>query len=305
MAQFWFNFNNAWSGQKYYTEGAIQLFNLLFTSIPILMLGVYDMDISPSAIVTYPQLYRSCIENDGFKSSAFWVMILEAVAESVLLSVLPLYYLENSNTDSGVMDSFWKAGATCFTCVIIVVNFKIFMFQSRWTSIHFLAIIFSIISWFAAAFFISSFLLLDYNWYQLFKSLMVNGTFWLTVIYLVSIIAMKDIYIAAWFRCFRYTPLHIIQEVTFTPHHTTLSDVIISCPFLHTQDPELTSISPVPSLFSDGEHRQARLSCIWHFLAPGSEDGLFRPGLPQQERERSVCWHPYRVQRSDREGRQG
>ena len=39
MAQFWFNFNNAWSGQKYYTEGAIQLFNLLYTSVPILLLG--------------------------------------------------------------------------------------------------------------------------------------------------------------------------------------------------------------------------------------------------------------------------
>ena len=42
MAQFWFNFNNAWSGQKYYTEGSIQLFNLLFTSIPILLLGKYS-----------------------------------------------------------------------------------------------------------------------------------------------------------------------------------------------------------------------------------------------------------------------
>ena len=41
MAQFWFNFNNAWSGQKYYTEGAIQLFNLLYTSVPILLLGTY------------------------------------------------------------------------------------------------------------------------------------------------------------------------------------------------------------------------------------------------------------------------
>ena len=67
MAQFWFNFNNAWSGQKYYTEGAIQLFNLMYTSIPILMLGVYDMDVSPSAIFRHPQLYRSCIKNEYFK----------------------------------------------------------------------------------------------------------------------------------------------------------------------------------------------------------------------------------------------
>lgn len=41
MAQFWFNFNNAWSGQKYYTEGSIQFYNLMYTSLPILLLGKY------------------------------------------------------------------------------------------------------------------------------------------------------------------------------------------------------------------------------------------------------------------------
>ena len=41
MAQFWFNFNNAWSGQKYYTEGSIQFYNLMYTSLPILLLGEY------------------------------------------------------------------------------------------------------------------------------------------------------------------------------------------------------------------------------------------------------------------------
>jgi hypothetical protein len=41
MAQFWFNFYNAWSGQKYYTEGAIQLFNLAYTALPIVLLGMF------------------------------------------------------------------------------------------------------------------------------------------------------------------------------------------------------------------------------------------------------------------------
>ena len=278
MAQFWFNFNNAWSGQKYYTEGAIQLFNLLFTSIPILMLGVYDMDISPSAIVTYPQLYRSCIENAYFKSPAFWVMIFEAVAESVLLSVLPLYYLDNSNTDSGVMDTFWKGGATCFTCVIIVVNFKIFMYQSRWTSLHFLAILFSIVSWFAAAFFISSFVLLDYNWYQLFKSLVGNGTFWLTVIFLVALIAGKDIYIASWIRCFNYTPLHIIQEVSRKVHSHTALDEAMSSHVLCYRPRTLKFLTNFSCLLLlDGKPRQTRHPCIGHLLAPSSEDELPGP----------------------------
>ena len=51
--------------------------------------------------------------------------------ESVLLSVLPLYFLDNSMPKTGVMDTFWKAGATCFTTVVIVVNFKVSDSQSH------------------------------------------------------------------------------------------------------------------------------------------------------------------------------
>jgi phospholipid-transporting ATPase len=67
--QFWQNFYNAWSGQKYYTEGAIQMFNLLYTSIPILLLGVYDMDIRTSSVFRYPKIYLASVENFYFTVS--------------------------------------------------------------------------------------------------------------------------------------------------------------------------------------------------------------------------------------------
>jgi phospholipid-transporting ATPase len=67
IAQFWFNFTCAFSGQKYYTEGAIQLFNLAYTSIPILITGVYDMDISPKSAHKFPQLYQAGINDEYFQ----------------------------------------------------------------------------------------------------------------------------------------------------------------------------------------------------------------------------------------------
>lgn len=67
MGQFWFNFNNAFSGQKYYTEGAIQMFNLLYTSLPILLFGIYDMDITPKQVYNNPSIYKGGIDNEYFK----------------------------------------------------------------------------------------------------------------------------------------------------------------------------------------------------------------------------------------------
>ena len=73
IAQFWFNFSCAFSGQKYYTEGAIQMFNFLYTNFPLLLMGVYDMDILPSSAHKFPQIYLSGVNDEYFKVIVFFV----------------------------------------------------------------------------------------------------------------------------------------------------------------------------------------------------------------------------------------
>jgi magnesium-transporting ATPase (P-type) len=69
LTMFWFNFFCAFSGEKMYTEGAIQFFNLFYTSIPILLYATYDKDVSPQDAVRFPQLYRAGIHNEFFNVS--------------------------------------------------------------------------------------------------------------------------------------------------------------------------------------------------------------------------------------------
>lgn len=45
--------------------------------------------------------------------------------------------------------------------------------------------------------------------------LMANGSFWLTLLLLVTIIMAKDVYISGLERNFNFKPQHIIQEVGF------------------------------------------------------------------------------------------
>ena len=50
---------------------------------------------------------------------------MTAFLESVALSVIPLFTLSNSGP-FGSINSFLEAGMTCFTAVVMVVNFKVF-----------------------------------------------------------------------------------------------------------------------------------------------------------------------------------
>jgi magnesium-transporting ATPase (P-type) len=49
-----------------FTEGAIQFFNLFYTSFPIIILGVYDTDLSREYVYRNPRLYECGVKNQLF-----------------------------------------------------------------------------------------------------------------------------------------------------------------------------------------------------------------------------------------------
>lgn len=213
IAQFWFNFNCAFSGTKYYTEGAIQMFNLLYTSLPILLYAAYDVDIKPKLIHQNPQLYHTCIDNEYFKPGIFWSWIVSAIIESILMSVVPMYTLTNSQLGFGLENTHWESGAVCYTVVVIVVNAKIFFMQTKWHYYHYLVIALSVGLWFTSAFFITFVIFFDYDWYMIFNYMTQNPSFWLTVILITTAIVGKDLYLSGLERNFNYKPFHILQEI--------------------------------------------------------------------------------------------
>lgn len=60
--------------------------------------------------------------------------------------------------------------------------------------------------------------------------LMMNGSFWLTLLLLVTIIMAKDVYISGLERNFNFKPQHIIQEVRLFVFDLLL--MLIVCCFL-------------------------------------------------------------------------
>lgn len=211
MAQWWFNFFCGFSGQKYYTEGGIQMFNLLFTSVPILLYAVYDMDLVMMR-PEHPAIYQEGIKNVFFTSTVFWTWMVHALLESTLMALLPMGLLVHSDPENGMFNTFWEAGAMCLTAVVIVVNLKMFLFQNRWYPWSISWIILSIAFWFGIAFIATSFIGIDYDWYMIWTRLMVNGDFWLGLLLMVTVVMGKDIYLGAIWKNFYPTRLQLLQK---------------------------------------------------------------------------------------------
>merc|ERR1711988_475003 len=218
LGQWWFNFVNGWGGQKYYNEGAIQMFNLLYTSVPIIILAFYDTDITSTSCFRFAEDYKACIRNEHFTSFIFWNWLVSAIMESLICSIIPIYFLQNSDADFGTQSTFWNAGSLCFTCTIIICNMKLFFIQVRWHWIHAMILSSSILLWWLTAFFFNavpdSLLSLDAFWpyYWTFFRLNANLAFWCILVLICTIIIGKDIYFCALNRLYNFSNREIIQE---------------------------------------------------------------------------------------------
>lgn len=59
------------------------LYSLVFTSIPIVLLGVFDQDVDAVISLAYPLLYKRGIAGLEYTKTIFWVFILDGLYQSV------------------------------------------------------------------------------------------------------------------------------------------------------------------------------------------------------------------------------
>jgi len=216
LTMFWFNFFCAFSGEKMYTEVAIQFFNLFYTSVPILLYATYDKDVAVSDAYRFPQLYSPGIHNQHFNGIVFWRWIGEAFIESLLCCILPIYFMGNYDYRTGVLSSYIETGAVTFTSIIIIINLKMIRLQTEWYSVSILIVLLSIGAWIACAYGVTDsdeYRLLDYDFYNIWERLLQSGMYWLNVLLLVVLISMKDVAIGALHRFVYFDSRLLLQEM--------------------------------------------------------------------------------------------
>lgn len=65
------------SGQVFYDYVNSTMWALLYTSLPIVLLGIYDMDVLPATVLRYPWLYRNGVDDELLTKSFFWGWIAQ------------------------------------------------------------------------------------------------------------------------------------------------------------------------------------------------------------------------------------
>ncbi|KTF74833.1 hypothetical protein cypCar_00017135 [Cyprinus carpio] len=97
---FWYQFFCGFSGSTMTNSWVLIFFNLLFTSVPPIIYGVLDKDVSGETLLDLPDLYKSGQNSQAYLPSTFWMNILDAFYQSLVCFFIP--YFAYTGSDIGV-----------------------------------------------------------------------------------------------------------------------------------------------------------------------------------------------------------
>ncbi|XP_052727590.1 phospholipid-transporting ATPase 3 isoform X4 [Vigna angularis] len=148
LTQFWFTFQTGFSGQRFYDDWFQSLYNVIFTALPVIIVGLFDKDVSSSLSKKYPELYMEGIRNVFFK----WKVVAIWAFFSIYQSLIFFYFVSTTNlsakNSAGKIFGLWDVSTMAFTCVVITVNLRLLMICNSITRWHYISVGGSILAWF-------------------------------------------------------------------------------------------------------------------------------------------------------------
>ncbi|KIM45195.1 hypothetical protein M413DRAFT_441876 [Hebeloma cylindrosporum] len=134
MTQFWYSFFNNFSGQIAYESWTLTLYNVVFTVLPPLVIGIFDQFVSARFLDRYPQLYILGQKNEFFTKTSFWLWVANALYHSLLLYGFSIIlFWGDLKLSDGLDSGHWFWGTTLYLAVLLTVLGKAALISDIWT----------------------------------------------------------------------------------------------------------------------------------------------------------------------------
>lgn len=120
--------NTLFSGSSLYESWSLSMFNTLFTSLPIICIGMFDKDLKPATLISIPELYAKGREYRAFNLRVFLGWMFLAAIQSVGISFISWYIWGfTALRDNSVL----PLGTMMFAALTIIINAKITLIEMQ------------------------------------------------------------------------------------------------------------------------------------------------------------------------------
>eukprot|EP01125_Pyxidicula_operculata_P020507 TRINITY_DN7599_c0_g2_i1.p1 TRINITY_DN7599_c0_g2~~TRINITY_DN7599_c0_g2_i1.p1 ORF type:complete len:1186 (-),score=234.52 TRINITY_DN7599_c0_g2_i1:63-3599(-) len=148
IIQFYFAFYNGFSGQTLFDSWVISVFNLFFTSFPIIIFAIFERDVPEQYLIQYPELYNRSKNNSDFNPSTFFFWVLNSIWHSIAFYFGALLIWEPVMHPNGQAYGIWSFGLIVSSACVITVTLKLAIDTLYWPWMMFFFSIGSVIVYF-------------------------------------------------------------------------------------------------------------------------------------------------------------
>ncbi|PYH97716.1 phospholipid-translocating P-type ATPase domain-containing protein [Aspergillus ellipticus CBS 707.79] len=214
LALFWYSFYNGFDGSYLFDYTYIVLVNVAFTSLPVILLGIFDQDVEDKVALAVPQLYMRGIEQKEWSQLKFWLYMLDGFYQSVICFFMPylLYNAANFVNSTGLdISDRPRMGVLVGSSAVLASNTYILINCFRW---DWLTVMINAIS-----------SLLIFLWTAIYSSLQASTTFynaagqvysalafWVVLLLTVTICLLPRFTVKAFQKVFFPLDVDIIRE---------------------------------------------------------------------------------------------
>ncbi|KAK3847769.1 MAG: hypothetical protein J3R72DRAFT_135790 [Linnemannia gamsii] len=195
LTQGLFQIFTGFSGTSLYEQWTLSFYNTLFSSLPVMVVGMFEQDLKASTLLLVPELYTFGPRNSGFSLVTYGTWMAAAVYQAIASLMVPLW-IAGAIGKFGVEpddESLFPMGLGVYTTIVLVVTFKIAYLETHnWSIVTHITSFLTILAWFGYNTAYSFFYPVRTGGYHVrgaFQSLAAHLPFWLTII-VASMIAI-------------------------------------------------------------------------------------------------------------------
>ncbi|KAF4998265.1 hypothetical protein FGRMN_3314 [Fusarium graminum] len=136
-----------YSGTSLYESWSLTVFNSAFTSLPVILLGIFEKDLRAETLMRVPELYTFGQRNLGFRFSQYFAWMIMGVAGSFVIWYFTWCVYNRTFYDRDT--SIFAMGMVSFTVAVIFINVKLLILEVHTkTVVTFGGCLISVAGWF-------------------------------------------------------------------------------------------------------------------------------------------------------------
>lgn len=108
--------------QTVYDPMYISVYNLFYTSLPVLALGIFEQDVSEKDSIEYPKLYTPGLTNELFNVKEFMRSVMHGIFSSLVTFIIPWGTYRDGIGPDGLVLSDHMTLASVMAAILILDN---------------------------------------------------------------------------------------------------------------------------------------------------------------------------------------